>query len=70
MQTYKPLSSAAIFDSTKVELLEVMFTRTFSSLLQDSRVEEDRFPFPQQSVTLLPSSNVLISVTFVAEIKH
>ena len=63
MQMYKPLPFAVRLDSTKVKLLEVTFSRTLWSLLQDNTVAEDRFLLPQKSVTLLPSSYVCISVT-------
>lgn len=62
-QTYKPLPFAVRLDSTKVELLEVMFTRSLSSLLQDNIVAEDRLRSPQVRVILLPSSNVCKSIT-------
>ena len=62
-QTYKPLPFAVRLDNTKVELLEVMFARSLSSLLQDNTVAEDRLLFPQVRVTLLPSSNVCKSIT-------
>ena len=63
VQTYNPLPFAARLGRTKVKLLDVLFRRALWSLLQVNTVAEDKFLFPQVRLTVLPSSNVCISVT-------